>query len=78
MHMMHVRSYDLSTYPDTAFDILNQALMEAKDKHLPEQVTRLNKYKHKLNKGITAGILKSLQYRDKLYKNIQLLSPEYA
>ena len=75
---LHQIDNDLSTDPNTTFNILNQALMEAKDKHFPEQVMRFNKYKHKLNKWITAGILKSLQYRDKLYKNIQLLSPESA
>ena len=52
--------------------------MEAKDKHFPEQVTRFNKYKHKLNKWITARILKSLQYGDKLYTNVHLLGPESA
>ena len=69
---------DLSTDPNTTFDILNQALIAAKDKHFPEQVVRFNRYKHKLNKWITAGILKSIKYRDNLYKNLQLLSPESA
>ena len=69
---------DLSTDPNTTFDILNQALIAAKDKHFPERGVRFNRYKHKLNKWITAGILKSIKYCDNLYKNLQLLSPESA
>ena len=75
---LHQIDNDLSTDPNTTFHILNQALMEAKDKNFSEQVTRFYKYKHKLNKWITAGILKSLQYRHELYNDIQLLSPESA
>ena len=75
---LHQIDNDLWTDPNTTFDILNQAPVEAKDKHFPEQVTRFNKYKHNVNKWITAGMLKSLQYRHKLHKNIQLLSHESA
>ena len=69
---------DLSTDPNTTFDILNQALIAGKDKHFPEQLVRFNRYKHKLNKWITAGILKSKKFRENLYKILQLLSPESA
>ena len=66
----------LSTDPNTTFNVLLQFLSEAKDKHFPEKTVRFNKYKHKVNKWITAGILHSIQYRDNLYKKLKLLCPE--
>ena len=36
----------LARFGGTTFNIPNQALIEAKDKHFPEQVTRFDKYKH--------------------------------
>ena len=35
-----------------------------------------NKHKHKLSKLITCGILKSIQFRDNLYKQWKLINPE--
>ncbi len=33
---------------------------------------KFNKYKHKKSKWVTFGIIKSIQYRDNLYKKQQL------
>ena len=66
----------LSTDPNTTFNVLLQSLSEAKDKHFPEKTVRFDKYKHNVNKWITAGILHSIQYRDNLYKKLILLCPE--
>ena len=38
------------------------------DKHFPEQCVKFNKYKHKRSNWITSGKLKSIEFRDKLYK----------
>ena len=37
---------------------------------------RLHKHKHKLSEWITIGILKSIQFRDNLYTNWELINPE--
>ena len=63
----------VSTDPNTTFNVLLQFLSKAKDKHFPEKTVRFNKYKHKVNEWITAGILHSIQYRD---KKLKLLCPE--
>ena len=46
------------------------------DNHLPEKCIKFNKYKHKLSKWITLGILKWIEYRDKLYKPFKVRSSE--
>ena len=55
--------------------------MELKEKHLSYKLVKFNKYKHKGNKWITNGIIKSLKFIDKLYKEMRSLntnSPSYA
>ena len=46
----------------------------------PKKSVKFNKYQHKLSNWITTGILKSIEFRDNLYKRLQLCpidSPEY-
>ena len=42
--------------------------------HFPLTLVKFNKYKHKKNKWITVGILKSIRYKDKLYLKLKSLS----
>ena len=35
------------------------------------QYVKLNKYRHKGNRWITHGVIKSIKYRDKLYRNLK-------
>jgi hypothetical protein len=44
------------------------------NKHFPIKYVRFNKYKHKRNDWITSGILKSIAFRDKLYKRLKSTS----
>ncbi len=39
------------------------------NKHMPSKLVKYRKYKHKKSKWITQGIIKSIHYRDNLYKN---------
>ena len=48
--------------------------MELKEKHLSYKLVKFNKYKHKGNKWITNGIIKSLKFRDKLHKEMRSLN----
>ena len=57
--------------PNINYDILHKHLTELKDKHLPYRLVKFNKYKHKGNKWITNGVLKSLKYKDRLYKQLR-------
>ena len=39
------------------------------------KLVKFNKYKHKKSSWITQGLLKSIRYRDKLYKKLKLTNP---
>ncbi len=48
---------------------------------MPEKVVKFNKYKHKRSKWITQGIIKSIHFRDNLYKKLKMtdpISPDYT
>ena len=57
------------------YDIIFNDIVRAKDKHMPTNMVKCNKYKHKKSMWITQGILRSIQYRDKLYKQLKLTHP---
>ena len=42
---------------------------------MPTKLVKFNKYKHKKSMWITQGIQTSIQYRDKLYKQLKLTYP---
>ena len=42
------------------------------DKHISSKTVKFNKYKHKKSKWITHGVIKSIKYRDKLYKILKM------
>ena len=54
---------------------LNYEMINAKNKHMPCKLVKFNKYKHKKCTWITQGLLKSIRYRDKLYKQLRLSNP---
>ena len=57
--------------PNANYNIIRNHLTYLKNKHLPFKFVKFNIYKHKSNKWITAGVLRSIKYRDKLYKALQ-------
>ena len=74
---------DDNTYsnPNLNYNKLHSCIVELKEKHLSYKLVKFNKYKHKGNKWITNGIIKSLKFRDKLYKEMRSVntnSPSYA
>ena len=63
------------------FEQLSLNLMQnTYEHHFPQKRVKFNKYQYKLSNWITTGILKSLEFRDNLYKKLKLCpidSPEY-
>ena len=57
------------------YDILHNAIKQAKNKHMPCKFIKFNKYKHTKSKWITQGLLKSIRSRDKLYARLKRLQP---
>ena len=42
---------------------------------MPNKLVKFNRYKHKKSAWITQGILTSIRYRDKMYKQLKLTNP---
>ena len=57
------------------FEIIHDEIARAKNKCMPSKIVKFNKYKHKKSSWITQGLLKSIRYRDQLYKKLKLTNP---
>ena len=60
------------------YTTLCNEILRSKNKHMPSKWVKFNKYKHKKSSWITQGLLKSIKYRDKLYKRLKLTDPNSA
>ena len=56
--------------PNLNFNRFMEHFMKLKEQHLPKKVIRFDRKKHKINPWLTAGILKSINSKDKLYKTL--------
>ena len=63
-------SVDANADPNLNFDRFMEHFMKLKEQHLPKKVVRFDRKKHKINPWLTAGILKSINSKDKLYKTL--------
>ena len=61
---------ELNANPNNNYRIFSKAVNFAKEKHLPIKKKKINRHKHKINKWITRGILKSINTKNKLYKQL--------
>ena len=58
------------------YDIILDEISKSQNKFITRKLVKYNKYKHKKSKWITQGLLKSIRYRDKLYKQTLLTNPD--
>ena len=71
---------NLLSDPNIDYGKFEEVLCASFNKHFPEKRIKVNKYKHKLSPWITSGIIKSIEFRDNLYKKLKACttdSPEY-
>ena len=71
---------DVSSDPNSNYDILHDHTTQMKDKHLPYKFEKFNKHKHKNNEWISFGIIRSIKTRDAMYlkfKRCNKQSSEY-
>ena len=61
---------DVSTDPNINYNILENKITGLINTYMPLKRVKYNKYKHRKNKWITHGIIKSISSRDKLYKKL--------
>ena len=73
---------DKSAIADTNlnYDIIDYEINLAKNKHMTSKLVKFKKHKHKITQWITQGILRSIRFRDNIYKHLKSInpnSPEY-
>ena len=71
---------DLMTDPNESYQIFENLIQTSHQRHFKKKRVKFNKYQHKLSNWITTGILKSIEFRDNLYKRLKLCpvdKPEY-
>ena len=63
--------------PNVSYNVIMEVtgIEDARKKHMTGKFVKFNKYKHKKSKWITYGILKSIRFRDNLYKKLKLTNP---
>ena len=65
----------LTTDPNLSYNIIHEVIENVKNNHTLSKLVKFYKYKHKKSKWITMGLLKSITFRDKLYKRMKLTNP---
>ena len=60
------------TDPNASYQIFENLIQKSYQRHFPEKRVKFDKYQHKLSNWITTGILKSIEFRDNLYKRLKL------
>ena len=67
--------------PNENYELLHNHVTTLKNKHIPTKYVKFNKYRHKGSQWITRGVMRSIRYKDKLYRDLKrtnLKSPMYA
>ena len=54
------------------YDMIFNEIHRVVEKHISSKTLKCNTFKHKQSKWITHGVIKSLKYRDKLYKLLKM------
>ena len=66
---------NVTSDPNDNYSILLEEIQKAIDKHMPLKTVKFNKYRHKKETWITCGILKSIRFKDKLYRQLIMTDP---
>ena len=67
--------HDLNNDPNENCNVLENHIKSAMEEAIPSKKVRFNKYKHRKSPWITNGKLKSIKYRDNLYKKFKVMLP---
>ena len=61
--------------PNDNYKKMSEILQDCRRKHFPNKLVKFNKKRHKAKKWISYGIIKSINKRDKMYRNFKSMSP---
>ena len=67
---------NLCSDPNVNYNKFEQIVIDTKQKHMPSKLEKVKRYKHKLSPWITSGIIKSIKFRDQLYKKMKSCLPD--
>ena len=67
---------DLNADPNENYAMLEAAITESMNAHLEEKIVKFNRKKHKKDPWVTYGILKSVNHKNKLYKNLMKINKD--
>ena len=62
---------NLMTDPNLSYQAFEDFVLRIKEKNMPMKTVRFDKYKHKMTKWVTTGIITSIKFRDKLYRQLK-------
>lgn len=62
--------------PNKNYDLLHDNIQRALETHMPTRLVKFNKYKHKNSAWMTGELIKSIHFRDKLYKSLEIIHPD--
>lgn len=68
-------SQNLNEDPNINYNLLHNEIQTAKNKYLPEKLIRFDKHKHKKSSWITHSLIKSIKFRDDMYKKHRKTNP---
>ena len=64
---------DLCANPNDNYELFESIVVDTKSKYLAPKTVKFKKYKHRLSPWITDGILRSIKYRDKLFREVRCI-----
>ena len=64
-------SHNTSSDPNKNYEIIQNIIQDAKDKHISRKKVKYKKRKHKKEPWVTKGIIISITRKDKLYKDLK-------
>ena len=62
--------------PTPNLEVLNSVLTKAHKKHIAPKTVKFRRYTHKIKSWMTNGLLKSIKYKDTLYKRLHSMNPD--
>ena len=74
-NVITVKDNSVTSNPNDNYNILLEEMKKTIDKHMPLKTVTFDKYRHTKETWITSGILKSIRYKDKLYKQLKMTNP---
>ena len=57
---------------------MHNHIVATKNKHIPTTFVKLNKHRHKRNKWITQGVMRSIKYKEKLNRDLNALGTTHS